>query len=365
MRNDHSDNTRRTDCQNDNSADRLPAGVGRHDLDLSLLSAWETLLPGQKVSIDDDFFELGGTKDMLPSLTSAMQKASGIDFSPKQVIEQPTIRELVDKRDRKAAKPASVLKLNRVEDGTPIFCLCGVLIYKAFAEYFDDHPVYGIYAEAEVKVIRQQSAETQNLSFDELTEAYVKAIKRHLPESSMILSGLSFGGLVALEVARKLRDAGYDIRDIILFDTFIATSAKRSLFKTAKDIVSYSRELGVRETLKQIIHRVDKKILRRDLIPKGLGGVNHLSRDTHYARVRRSYVSQDKQYEFDVLLVKADFVDMGFGLKPKHDYGLNKIISGRITTSSVSTGHTEMFRTPHAGEVYDIVNHYINRPRSP
>ena len=88
-----------------------------------------------------------------------------------------------------------------------MFCLCGVEIYQTLADQFTgERPVYGVFAQDEIAFIEAQQQKGQlEYSFDKLVDSYVEAIKRQGELSRMTLVGLSFGGLVALEAAKRFR----------------------------------------------------------------------------------------------------------------------------------------------------------------
>src|SRR5262249_46986339 len=51
---------------------------------------------------------------------------------------------------------------------------------------------------------------------------FVSAIRSHAGSSRLALAGYSFGGVIAFDAARQLREQGLDVQDVILFDTWSA-----------------------------------------------------------------------------------------------------------------------------------------------
>jgi thioesterase domain-containing protein len=260
---------------------------------------------------------------------------------------------------------ARVVKLNKVDSGTPFYCLCGLLLYKPFAEHFSQYPVYGMYADAEVTNLNQWNPQNNKLvSFDKLTDSYVAGIKKHANGNKLKIAGLSFGGIVALEVEKKLRAEGYEVEDVILFDTYVPSlSHRRSAMKFYKDLRNNLQTLGITGTVKDLTERTRGKLFPKTKKPRLSNAQIKLRKTTAYFRIVKAYLSSNLQQNYDtnVLLIKSERFDMGFGLVPKDDYGLSRITSGKIETEGVDADHNGAVQGPASIETYNKVIGYINR----
>jgi thioesterase domain-containing protein len=99
---------------------------------------------------------------------------------------------------------------------TPLFCIHGagghLLDYRDLVKALpDDQPVYGLRASD----VNEAYPET----VEELAEKYLLEIQQVQKHGPYQLCGLSFGGLVAFEIGRKLAERGQRIGFIALFDT--------------------------------------------------------------------------------------------------------------------------------------------------
>lgn len=79
------------------AASRLPQLAGRHDgsytaIEWQLAKRWEELLGVSELSIDDDFFELGGNSILVIRMEVELEKA-GISLDSELMYRYPTIRE--------------------------------------------------------------------------------------------------------------------------------------------------------------------------------------------------------------------------------------------------------------------------------
>ena len=89
-----------------------------------------------------------------------------------------------------------------------------------------DQPLYGIQA-------RGIDGEDEPLrSIPEMASAYLTAIREVQPEGPFLLSGASFGGTVAYEMAQQLRDADQEVALLALFDTFGPQYPRRAAWPT-------------------------------------------------------------------------------------------------------------------------------------
>jgi len=334
----------------------------RDDLDRSLLAVWEKALGVSGLSIDDNFFELGGHSLLALQVISDMHKATGLTFSSTMFFESPTLRAMRDSLGEEAHRAASVVKLNSATDGEPVFCLCGVQIYRDFASQFsNDRPVFGVFAEQEFAIIEATSH--LHYSFNNLVQSYVDAIRRQGNYSSLSLVGLSFGGLVALETANILRKEGVRISNVVLLDSYLSTSGYRSIRKLFTDIQRRFQREGL-ISLQRVMQRVVRKLkqfagegdsLRPDmeLVQKG--------REKAFDRAAVQFEASAHHYPFDVLLVKATRTNFGFGFKAKRDYDLKSIIHGGLEIREVDADHVEMMTGEAVIQVYEEMRQYEQR----
>lgn len=345
------------DCVNEQK--KKPDATARDDLDRSLIAVWEKALGIGCIGIDDNFFELGGHSLLALQVIGDMHKATGLNFSSTLFFESPTLRALRDSLGEQANRTASVVKLNSASAGEPVFCLCGVQIYRDLAQQFDNQrPVFGVFAEKEFAII--EASQQLHYSFDTLVQSYIDAIKRQGNYDSLTLIGLSFGGLVALEVANALAKQGVKISSIILLDSYLSTSGYRSIRKLMTDFQRRFQREGM-IALRRGVQRGTQKLLLK--VGSGIAPIADMAevqkvREKAFDRAAIQYESTAHHYNFDALLVKATRTNFGFGFKAKRDYDLKTIIHGDLQICEVDADHVGMMTGAAVVEVYKAIRQY-------
>ncbi len=346
-------------------AEAPPGDAGaRDDLDLSFLAVWEAVLGRKGITLDDDFFALGGDSMMAIRLVKELKKATGLDYPLASIFAAPTIRQLVARVGQAAERAASIVHLNAVHSGIPLYCLAGVQLYKELALHFASSPVFGVYARRELAGLEAQGeGEAVRVPLDALTETYAEAIERHASQKEVILLGLSFGGLMALEVAAELNRRGFDVRQVVMLDSIPRGAYVRSLRKAVKDCAHRFAEGHVVDTVQQLLGRAYTRIaasVPRTLprLPKRFDARRETVQGQAFRTLTASYDPTGKTYHFDALLIKATQKDFGIGAYLRPDYGFKKIIAGRLDVAEVDADHRGLLDGPAALEVYELMTRY-------
>jgi thioesterase domain-containing protein len=73
---------------------------------------------------------------------------------------------------------------------------------------------------------RQYGTSNGPSSIDSMAEHYISIIRAIQPHGPFVISGYSFGGIVALSIASKLANAGETVIRLILFDTYFVSGVR-------------------------------------------------------------------------------------------------------------------------------------------
>jgi acetoacetyl-CoA synthetase len=211
-----------------------------------LTPIWQKLLGRAPIGIHDNFFELGGTGAIAHQLFSEAAQVSSQKLPPVVILIAPTIAsmaQLLEHPDEASLPPAIQLK-----DGTeqpPIFMTHGlgssVLDLSSLAQHIvTDRPIYGLQARGTEGTVPPCE------SVEEMAAYSLDAIRRIQPHGPYTLIGYSFGGLVLMEIAHRLRAQGETVAMLAMVDTYPNKWLMRAL-PLARFLVTATKRRALRE----------------------------------------------------------------------------------------------------------------------
>ncbi len=185
-----------------------------------LLVVWHEVLGVQPIGVEDNFFELGGHSLLAAQLVQRMRQTLQREVSLRQVFSTPTIRGLLQSLDDQQTETNSFVKL-RMGDTTqtPLFlCYPGsgvIFAYTPLLPYLPStQPVYALQAQGIYDDLPLFA------SIEALAAQTINEMKSIQPQGPYSLVGLSFGGIVALEVAYQLKQQGEEVALLGMIDTY-------------------------------------------------------------------------------------------------------------------------------------------------
>jgi thioesterase domain-containing protein/acyl carrier protein len=201
------------------------------DGEKSLCAVWEQVLIIDGLGIDDDFFLLGGDSLAAVTLFTEVERIYGTKPPLATLVENPTVRKLAAYLDAATAakndaalqdRPQTAVQrplvaLQPAGDRLPLHLVHGnggnILILAGLLPHLPpDQPLYGVTARGLAE------GEALHTNFDALIEDYLAAIRRVQPAGPYSLGGYCIGGMIACEMARRLRATGEEVRPVIMID---------------------------------------------------------------------------------------------------------------------------------------------------
>ncbi|HLM56810.1 MAG TPA: amino acid adenylation domain-containing protein [Pyrinomonadaceae bacterium] len=192
----------------------------RDNLEGQLVRIWKEVLGTKEhLGVTDNFFDLGGHSLLAVRLMAQIHKWFGQELPLSILFEGATIEHLADVLRGQAAAiaPTPIVPIQPKGSKPPFFCVHTgsgeVLCYEPWARYMgEDQPFYGVQDHFAYK------AGDPEISIEEMAASYVGAVRAAQPEGPYLLGGWSFGGLVAFEMARQLREQGQDVPLLVVVD---------------------------------------------------------------------------------------------------------------------------------------------------
>ncbi|MEU3708660.1 non-ribosomal peptide synthetase [Streptomyces catenulae] len=190
----------------------------RDHVELALHRIWQGVLLRPSISVTDNFFDIGGTSVSAIKVASAVREEFGRTLPIRDLLSHPTIEALAGRlRSDASGQPGSNLIEFRPGDGRRVVC-----VHPAGGTAFCYLPL-ATALPPETGVVGIQSpglnaGEEPLPSVEAMAEEYLRLIEVRADET-LVLCGLSYGGLVAHAMGRLLAESGHRGVSVVLLDT--------------------------------------------------------------------------------------------------------------------------------------------------
>ncbi|WP_122425431.1 non-ribosomal peptide synthetase [Pseudomonas viridiflava] len=204
----------------DLAARQVNLGSPRDHIELALYQIWKSLLLAPQIGIRDNFFNVGGTSIAAIKMAYQIGQTFAVDVPVRVIMAHPTIEALggwLRTGADLAAAQGNLIEFRRGEGQRNVVCIHPAggtaFCYLSLAKVLPEHVgVYGVQSPG------LNPGESTEPTVEAMAEAYLRLIEP-MTDRPLILTGLSFGGLVAYEMARRLTAAGHRQVTVVLLDT--------------------------------------------------------------------------------------------------------------------------------------------------
>ncbi len=203
----------------------------------TLLRLWQEVLPNRAIGPDDDFFDLGGHSLLATRLFARIEDEFGIRPPLTTLLAQSTVRRFAAtlRKTIPSCSPSRLVAITPVDGAQlpPFVCFPGgfgrdgmllghgLSLASLARRLGPDAPFLS------VTLGQVPSGQTFAALIPALAEQFLDDLKTVLPEGPYYLGGYSLGGLLALEVARRLIAEGHSMGMLALIDVFGPNYPKR------------------------------------------------------------------------------------------------------------------------------------------
>ncbi|MFD0666939.1 acetoacetate--CoA ligase [Ramlibacter sp. MAHUQ-53] len=182
---------------------------------------WQRRLGVARVGLDDTFLSLGGNSLLAAVIAQEVGRMTGRELPLAALLHAPTVRALaawIEQGPAPAGRP--LLAPVRGGTGRPLFLVHGLSgtvmdCARLVAALRTPRPVVGLHApglDGDAPMPRCVLA---------LAQAYAAAIRAEQPRGPYAVCGFSFGGVVALEIARVLAAGGEALELVAVLDAHL------------------------------------------------------------------------------------------------------------------------------------------------
>lgn len=184
----------------------------RNATELTLTKIFEKCMNISSISVDDDFFELGGSSIQAAIAFSQIRKAFGKPLPLAILIQAPTIEKIAAYLNGQLPEQrwSSLVPIQPNGNKPPLFCIHGgwgnVLFYRHLSKRLgQDQPVYGLQAKG------LNGVDTPYEKLEDMAAHYIREIRTVQPQGPYYLAGYCFGAIAAFEMAQQLQREGQKI----------------------------------------------------------------------------------------------------------------------------------------------------------
>ena len=305
----------------------------------AMMGLWQDVL-GVTVRPDDDFFALGGTSLLAALLLTRIADRFDEEIHPEAFFNQPTARSLsarlgaasgaaASETATQHRRPATIVKLREGAAGeTPLFILGDPFLYRLL---LPEVPFGG-----PIWALHEELGAVEDMAARALTD-----LRQVQPHGPYRLTGFSFDGLVAYEVAARLAQQGEHTEFLGLIDTGtpemeqMQALTNPSFIQRIRLHVRYSRHFSVVRRARYLWERVRLSILVR---------MRRQQRNPHYETlIRLVQPYRPPSYGGAVTLFRAAGEDSNL-IDPL--MGWSRFVSRDIQVIEISGLHLDLVRAP-------------------
>jgi amino acid adenylation domain-containing protein len=347
----------------------------RDEIETELARIWESVLGHGSIGVRKNFFELGGNSLLAARMFSETNRVFNQNIPLAILFQGGTIEHLAtlirhNEQDELKAEWSSLVTIQPDGSKPPFFCVHGiggnVLTYTTLARYLGpDQPFYGLQSAG------LDGRQIPHTKVEQMAAHYIKVISDLQPQGPYLLGGLSFGGIVAFEMARQLQRQGRRVACVALLDSWPqSTSDDFKLTQRIELHLTNLRHLSLtdrltyfgkmaktaRRKLKSRIWRVGHQWYRdhQDQLPAALRNIYEIN-----YQAAREYVMQP--YSGSVTLFRASD---NSALDGEDDlFGWDKFATG-VDLYRVPGDHVSMMNEPHVQVLAEQLKRCLARASS-
>ncbi|MES1260902.1 MAG: amino acid adenylation domain-containing protein [Acidobacteriota bacterium] len=308
---------------------------------------WRDATGGVEVRPNDNFFDCGGDSISLTILLEKIHLHTGVRISLGAFLQNPTCGHALELLEGKgcADLPATIVPLAVGDREPPLFLVAGAgggvhWFRELVAEMQLQRPVYGLESQG------LTAATQSSFTISGAAREFVAAIRAVQPRGPYSLAGYSLGGLIAWDMAARLREAGAPVEKLILLDTY-ARLPPRNLPVRA---ISLVKHLALMTAPERRVFIREKQVWLRNLARLRRGRTDDTDRldERKRAEVAAALAYMTNELKpCDVLIELFTAKDGTMAWNSTLDRGWLAHAAAGIAVTEVSGGHYSLLQAPH------------------
>ncbi len=173
-----------------------------------LIPIWQRVLRRSQVGVNDNFFDLGGDSSSALEIFAEIAQVCGRYLPPTTILQTPTIAGLAALLEgTNSPRFAPLIQMRAGTERPAVFVTHGIggsvlELAQLLRHIQTDHPIYGLQARGIDGVDEPYDR------VEDIAQSFLDAIREMQPLGPYIFIGYSMGGLVTLDMARRLSESG-------------------------------------------------------------------------------------------------------------------------------------------------------------
>jgi len=310
-----------------------------NEVEAALKEIWEELLNEEGISVEDDFFLIGGDSVMALTMFLRLEQRLGRAIPFESLwLKGSTIRALAMTltRQRPVTDWDRALPLQTTGEKPILFIAAmsempGHYCLPLIPHLGANQPVYGLPA----KGIGGDALPDRRI--EDMAAHCVEMMRQVQPQGPYRILGYSTAGPIAFEIARILHAQGIEVSKLALLDTSFPAAAGALANKALRQPLKAARIAG-------------------SLVRQSLGlGVADAPVTLNAARVGSLLRYRPNPYAGSAILITAAEREQNADLVRRW----RRLIAGGLVTAEVPGDHRSMLQKPHVGELARILAGYL------
>jgi amino acid adenylation domain-containing protein len=335
-----------------------------------ILAIMRDVLHYENLGPDDDFFEMGGDSLLTLTLTFRLESDFGRDVKTHLIEGKCTARRLAaileSPSNLSAAYPAGVAEIRAGTTGTPLFFLPGMdstaLQFRTLAaKLHTGRPALAI----ELHNLEVGPAVLE--SIEETAEAIIGRMREVQPAGPYAIIGYSFGGNLAVEVARQLTANDQGVELVTILDAYAPGSLRNpsGLSKLATHLRIIARQ-NLRESYGYVSYRIQRRLFRRSSNTDPVPQLPESRTERRLAEVtkhclRAFHSHSPKAFTGQIVLLSAtDRGDWTELADPDGAHGWRSICTDGVHVIPVACRHLDLLKEPYVTDLAGHINNLLS-----
>ena len=331
-----------------------------------ILAIMRNVLQNEDLNPDDDFFEAGGDSLLAITLLLRLESEFGTDLTARMLEGAYTARRLAAFLENpslfSAKYPAGVVEVRTGTTGRPLFCLPGIsstaFQFSGLAAKLNScRPVVAI----ELHRIEIEASVLE--SMEATAKAVVRLMREVQTDGPYAILGFSYGGNLAVEIARQLIDDHQTLELVTILDAY-APGSTRDLSGLSR-IATHVRNLVCQSPLESYVYIATR--LRRRLFPQSQNqdAINPPSSEIErrVAEISKPCLRALNAHRPQAFTGKITFVSatdpldwMVKVLGPTGACGWDSLCEGGVEVIPMACGHLDILKEPYVTELAEHIN---------